>query len=79
MCYEFDSDTNTFVFSQNDMSVYTPGYHEITITGSLGDQSDSTSFYLSLVNPCDQPEYNWVRAMVPDSMDSAYYQVLGAS
>ena len=61
------------------MSVYTPGSHTVTITGSLGGLSDSTPLILTLLNPCDDATLNYVRALVPGSIDNVYSQILGES
>ena len=61
------------------MSVYTPGSHTVTITGSLADISDTTYLFLTFANPCGVTDYNWIRALKPGSIENVYPQVLGES
>ena len=48
----YNSETGSFSFTTSDKATYPPGLYEITITGTVGDTSDSTTFTFEIIDPC---------------------------
>ena len=48
----FDPITGNYEFYSIDMANYVPGQYTFEITGTVGDKSATSTFVMTLVNPC---------------------------
>ena len=48
----FDPINGNYEFFSIDMANYIPGQYTFEITGTVGDKSASSTFVMTLVNPC---------------------------
>ena len=65
----FDTTTGQYTFSTSDNETYPPGTYEITIVGTLGTKTASTTIEVIIEDPCLTAELSLATGIFPASTD----------